>query len=328
MAWAGGRRGVLGGGAVVLGAAGLRGARAQQEWRPDRPVRMIVPNGPGSGADIVARALAAKLGEFLGQTIVVDNQPQGVGAVGFLAAARARPDGQTLLCAISSILLAPLIDPSLAYDARQFMPVSQLHQAATVLTIPPAVPARDLAQFLALAKADPRRFSIATYGHGTASHVHAALLVKRAGLEVEVIHYGNSPVAMRDMIAGHIRAAILDSASGMASYRDGQLVPLAISGRRRLSVLPDVPTLGELGFAGFEPAIWQGIFLPLGTPPAIHGSMAAAVRAAILSEEVAGRLRGLGFDPVGGTPEALGELLVAERATWQAVIAETGIRPA
>src|SRR4051812_16479742 len=166
-----GRRPLLAGlGAVLAAPAFAQNA----EWRPDRPVRMIVPNGAGSGADIVARALAQKLGEILGQNVVVDNQPQGVGAVGILAAARARPDGQTIMCAISSIILAPLVDPSLAYDVRSFLPVSQIHRAATVLCVPPQVPARGLQDFLALARAAPERFTIATYGHGTASHVHAA----------------------------------------------------------------------------------------------------------------------------------------------------------
>jgi tripartite-type tricarboxylate transporter receptor subunit TctC len=320
-----GRRPWLAGlGAVVAGSA----AAQNQEWRPDRPIRMILPNGAGSGADIVARALAQKLAEILGQNVVVDNQPQGVGAVGILAAARARPDGQTIMCAISSILLAPLVDPSLAYDVRQFIPVSQVHQAATVLCVPPQVPARSFAEFVALARTTPERYTLATYGHGTASHVHAALLSRRAQLGVEVIHYTNSPTAIRDMAADHIRCGFLDSGSGIGSFRDGQLRPLAVSGRRRLGVLPDVPSFGELGHPGFEPAIWQAVFLPLNTPAPIVNAIAAAVRSAVASPELSGRLRNIGFEPVGGTPEELAAMLVAERATWASTIAETGIRPA
>jgi tripartite-type tricarboxylate transporter receptor subunit TctC len=323
------RRPLVAAGAALLATGrGRAAAQGGGAWRPDRPVRMIVPSGPGSGADVVARALAARLAEGLGQPVVVDNQPQGVGAVGILAAARSRPDGHTLMCAISSILLAPLVDSSLAYDVRQFMPVSQVHQAATVLTVPPPVPARSLDEFVALAKADPARYTIATYGHGTASHVHAALLIRRAGLGAEVIHYPNSPPAIRDMVAGHIRCAFIDSGSGIGAFRDGQLRPLAVSGRRRLGVLPAVPSFAELGHPGFEPAIWQAVFLPLGTPTPAASAIGAAVRAAIASPEVSERLRGLGFEPVGGSAEELAAMLASERATWSAVIAETGIRPA
>jgi tripartite-type tricarboxylate transporter receptor subunit TctC len=320
-----GRRPLLG----AVGSALLaHAATAQTEWRPDRPVRMIVPSGPGSGADVIARALAAKLVDLLGQSVVVDNQNQGVGAVGIMAAARAKPDGQTLMCSISSILLAPLVDPNLTYDVRQFQPVSQLHQAATVLIVPPQVPARILAEFLALARATPERFTIADYGHGTASHVNAALLIKRAGLATDIVHYSNTPGIIRDLAADHIRCAIVDSASGMQPIRDRMVHALAVSGRQRLGVIGEIPTFGEQGFAGFEPAPWQGMFLPLGTPPAIAGVIERAVRQAVAAPDFSARLRGLGFEPVGGSAEDLAAMLVSERATWQAVIAETGIRPA
>jgi len=203
-----------------------------------------------------------------------------------------------------------------------------VHQAATVLSVPPRLPIRDLAAFVAASRAEPDRFTIGTYGHGTASHIHAALLIRRAALPTEVVHFPSSPPMIRDMIAGHIRCGIVDSASGMPFFRDGSLRPLAVSGRRRLSVLPDVPSFGELGFAGFEPAIWQAVFLPPGAPEAVADAVGAAVRAAIASPEVSERLRGLGFEPVGGSSEELATMLASERATWSAVIAETGIRPA
>ncbi len=317
--------------ALTLGAAGIAMApaigRTQTEWKPDRPVRMIVPSGAGSGADVVARALAARLAEMLGQSVVVENMQQGVGAVGIVAATRARPDGQTIMCAISSILLAPLVDSSLPYDVRNVMPVSQVHQAATVLSVPQRLPIRTLAEFIAASKAQPERFTIGDYGHGTASHIHAALLIKRAGLPTEIIHYPTSPPMIRDMIADHIRCGIVDSASGMPFYRDGSLRPLAVSGRKRIPALPDVPTFGELGFAGFEPAIWQAVFLPPNTPAPLAAAIEATVRAAIVSPAVADLLRNIGFEAVGGSAADLAAMLEAERATWTAVIAETGIKP-
>lgn len=314
---------------LLAAAAGLlpAPARAQSEWKPDRPVRMIVPSGAGSGADVVARALAARLAELLGQAVVVENMQQGVGAVGIMAATRARPDGQTIMCAISSILLAPLVDSSLAYDVRNVMPVSQVHQAATVLSVPQRLPIRTLAEFIAASRAQPDRYTIGDYGHGTASHIHAALLIKRAGLPTEIVHYPTSPPMIRDMIADHIRCGIVDSASGMPFYRDGSLRPIAVSGRKRIPALPDVPTFGELGFAGFEPAIWQAVFLPPATPAPLAAAIEATVRAAILSPAVADLLRNIGFEAVGGSAADLAAMLDTERATWTAVIAETGIKP-
>ncbi|WP_431267007.1 Bug family tripartite tricarboxylate transporter substrate binding protein [Dankookia sp. P2] len=301
-----GRRPLLG---AIASTLVTHAATAQAEWRPDRPVRMIVPSGPGSGADVIARALAAKLADLLGQSVVVDNQNQGVGAVGIMAAAWARPDGQTLMCSISSILLAPLVDPNLTYDVRQFQPVSQLHQAATVLIVPPQVPARTLAEFLTLARATPERFTIADYGHGTASHVNAALLIKRAGLATDIVHYSNTPGIIRDLVADHIRCAIVDSASGMQPIRDRMVHALAVSGRQRLGVIGEIPTFGEQGFAGFEPAPWQSMFLPLNTPPAIAGVIEKAVRQAVAAPDFSARLRGLGFEPVGGSAEELAAML-------------------
>ena len=321
-----GRRGVVLG-AAAAGLAATAATAQASAWRPERPVRMIVPSGAGSGADVVARALGARLAEQIGQAVVIENMPQGVGTVGILAATRARPDGQNIMCAISSILLAPLVDPSLPYDVRQVIPVSQVHQAATVLVVPKRLPITDLAGFVAAAKAEPDRFGIGTYGHGTASHIHAALLIRRAGLGAEVVPFPSSPPMIRDIIADHIRCGIVDSASGMPFFRDGALRPLAVSGRRRLSVLPEVPSFGELGLAGFEPAIWQAVFLPPATPAPLAAAVEAEVRAAIASDAVSGLLRNIGFEPAGGSAAELAAMLDAERATWSAVIAETGIRP-
>jgi len=319
-----GRRPLMG----ALGASLVTGsASAQGDWRPDRPVRMIVPSGPGSGADVVARALAQKIGENLGQPVVVENQSQGVGAVGILNAARARPDGYTIMCVISSILLAPLVDPSLAYDVRQFAPLSQVHQGATVLTVAPNVPARTLEEFIALARANPEQYSIADYGHGTASHIHAALLTKRAGLRDEIVHYSNTPMIFQDMVGGRIRAAVVDSASGSQPIRDGMIRPIVASGRERIGVLPNVPTFRELGYQGFEPAIWQALFLPKDVPAPIAASLEKAARQSITAPDFVARLRNIGFVAVGASSEELGAMLASERSIWASVIAETGIKP-
>ena len=303
-----------------------RAAWAQDKF-PSKPISLIVPWPAGGPSDAVLRAFAESASRALGVAVVPDNKPGAGGILGASAMVTAKPDGYTMMCVISSILLAPLVDPSLAYDVRQFAPLSQIHQGATVLAVAPGVPTKTLEEFLALARAKPDDYSIADYGHGTASHIHAALLIKRAGLPVENIHYSNTPQIFQDMIAGRMRAAVVDSASGSQPIRDGLIRPLVASGRERIAVLPDVPTFGELGYRGFEPAIWQAMFLPKDVPAPIAATLEAAVRQAILAPDFVTRLRNIGFVAVGGPAEALGRMLASEREIWASVIAETGIKP-
>ncbi|MFC0385154.1 Bug family tripartite tricarboxylate transporter substrate binding protein [Muricoccus vinaceus] len=297
-------------------------------WAPDRPVRVIVPGAPGSGADIYTRAVAQRMVEITGATIVVENQAGGGGIAGILAAARAKPDGTTLLAAISGILLGPLIDRSQPYNVfTDFVPVSQFHRTAIVLLVTDATPARNLAEFTELVRASPGRFNMGNFGYGSSSHLVSEMLAKRAGgLQWQAVPFQSSPPLIRDMLAGHICCGMSDIGSAREMVLNGRLRPLAVSGSSRSPTLPDVPTFGEQGVSGLEAAIWQGMFAPAGTPDNIVAYWGRTVAEAIRRPEIAKLFGELGAEPVGNTPAEFTAFLRAERDRWGAIVEETGIR--
>ncbi len=305
-------------------------ARAQgttPPWERDRPVRLILNGAAGSGADAVARVLALRLQEEFQQSVVVENQPAGAGVVGYQAAMRARKDGLTAICCISGVLLGPLVDSKLPFDVfNEAVPVSQLHTAAGVLCVAKSLGVKTFAEFLAWARAQQGPIPFGNYGHGTASHIHAALLTRRANLNTELVPYPG-PQLVNDLVAGHVKVGFLDSGSVIAQLRGGDIIGLAVTGPERVSVLPNLPTLVSMGnMQGFEPQIWQGIFLPPETPAPILAAWGGAVSRAVKSPQVSARFRDIGFEPVGSLPEEFRAMLRRERETWQRVVAETGVR--
>jgi tripartite-type tricarboxylate transporter receptor subunit TctC len=295
-------------------------------WPQDRPIRIILNGAAGSGADAVTRVLAQRLQEEFRQNVVVENLPAGAGVGGYQTAIRARRDGLTAICCISSVLLGPLVDQKLPFDVfNEAVPVSQLHTAAGVLCVSRALGVRTLEDFLAWARAQATPFPFGNYGHGTASHIHAALLTKRAELRTELVPYPG-PQLVSDLMAGHVGVGFLDSGSVIAQLRSGDVLGLAVTGPRQVSVLPDLPTLVSKGMAGFEPQIWQGIFLPPDTPANIVEAWGAGVTRAVKSEPVSAKFRDIGFEPVGSSPEEFRAMLKREREIWAGVVAETGVR--
>jgi tripartite-type tricarboxylate transporter receptor subunit TctC len=314
--------------AAALLAGLVPAARAQgtPSALPDRALRLIVPSSAGSGADTAARAMAARLGEIVRQPVVVENLPSGGGTVGITTAARARRDGATLLAAISGLLLGPMMDSTLPYDLfRDFVPVSQMMAATGALVVTRAVTAATVQDFIAQAKGGAS-FNLGNYGYGSASHLQSELFNRRAGIELQTVPYSGSSLLIRDMLAGHVCCAFLDTGSAAAYFQPGTLRALAVTGPRRSPLLPDVPTFVELGFAGFEPQIWQGVFLPAGTPEPVVAAMGRAVAEALRHPDVARTIRELGFEPIGSTPEAFAAMLRQDAPVWRRVVDETGIR--
>jgi tripartite-type tricarboxylate transporter receptor subunit TctC len=288
---------------------------------------VLLNGGAGSGADTVTRIMAARLARDLDQSVVVENQPAGAGVVGYLAAVRARKDGLTLLSAISRLLLGPLIDPSLPFDVfNGVIPVSQIQISAGALCVSPGLGVKDLAGFLARGRAAGPPLAIGYFGHGTSSHIQAELLVRRAGLRAETVPYPGTPALMQDLLAGHIKAGMVELGSVIGLLRAGELLGLALTGPRRLAPMPGMPLFAEHGLTGFEPQLWHGTFLPPETPAQIVAAWGAAVSAAMRSEEVSGKLRDLGTESVGSLPDAFTAMLRREREVWAPLVAEIGIR--
>ncbi|MFT8242986.1 Bug family tripartite tricarboxylate transporter substrate binding protein [Roseomonas sp. BN140053] len=313
-------------------AAGAAPALAQtpaagSAWTPDRPVRLIANGAPGSGADTAARAVAQGMAEITRATIVVENQSGGGGAVGILAAAHSRPDGLTLLAAVSGVLLGPLIDRTLPYDVfRDLAPVSQINRSTAVLLVNNNTPATTLREFLDLVRAAPGRFDMGNFGYGSSSHLQGEMLARRAGVQWQPVPFQSSPPLIRDMLAGHICCGVSDLGSAREMLRDKLLRPLAVSGTGRSFLLPEVPTFAEQGITGLEPIIWQGIFAPAGTPEPVLNFWSRAAAAALRRPEVAAVLRGNGSETVGNTPAEFAAFLRDQQARWKAIVDETGIR--
>lgn len=308
-------------------AAGLAAPALAQEAWPSRPVRVIVPFAAGGGADLVARAVSAKLQERLGRQFVIDNRPGGAGNIGTDAAAKAAPDGTTLLITGPSHVNNAHLFRSLPFDPiRGFAPVSLLTSAPYVLIADPALPLRSLADLIAAAKARPGALSYGSAGNGTAGHLAMEMIKSRAGIDLVHVPYRGSPAVLTDIMGGRIAVAfdnVLSSAPGIAA---GQLRGLAVSGARRAPALPDVPTIAESGLPGFDVTVWQGALFPAGTDPAIVARLGAELGLAMQAPDLRARLAELGAEAIGSSPADFARFLEQEMRVWGEAVRQTGAR--
>ncbi|WP_198370077.1 Bug family tripartite tricarboxylate transporter substrate binding protein [Roseomonas rosulenta] len=318
------RRSLLGLVPAVLLAPAL--ARAQDPW-PARSLRIIVPFAAGGGADAVARALAQKLQESLGQQVVVDNRPGGAGNIGTEAAARAAPDGYTLLLTGPSHVINAYLFRSLPFDPVDgFVPVSLLTSAPYVLVAAPNLPQRGLAELIAAARSAPGSISYGSAGNGTAGHLAMEMIKAAAGIDMVHVPYRGSPALLTDLMAGRVAIAFDNIISSSGAIAAGQLRALAVSSSRRASALPAVPTVAEAALPGFDVTVWQGALLPAGTDPAIAARLAAACAVALRAPEIRARLDTLGVEAIGGDPDGFARFLAAEHERWGDAVRRSGAR--
>ena len=258
-------------GFIVLGLiATVQLAQAEEAW-PTRPIRFIVAAAPGSAGDAACRVLAQKLGERLGQQFVMDNRPAAGGTIAVEAIARAAPDGYTVgLVSTSTLVIAPLFNAKLGYDpAKDFAPISLIGSSPYVLAVYPGLPAGDVGALVALAKAKPGQLNNASFGTTSLGYLAGVLFAHRAGIEVNQVSYRSSAQAVLDTISGRIDMQFSTLAPAVPLIRQGQLRALGVTGRARIALLPEVPTLAEAGLPGFDVAVWFGVAAPAGTPQAI-----------------------------------------------------------
>jgi tripartite-type tricarboxylate transporter receptor subunit TctC len=311
---------------MLLGLALLPAATKAQPW-PTRPVTLVVPYPPGGTTDIVARLMAPKLSEKLGQPVVIENKAGAGGTIGANAVAKSSPDGHTLLLGTPpDQVTAQFLTKQIAYDpARDFTPVSLLVRGANVLVVHPDIPAKTLADFIALAKAQPGKLNFASAGKGNTSHLSGELFKARAGIDITHVPYrGNAPAA-QDLLAGHVQALFEAPAASLGNIREGKVRPLAVTAEHRLKVLPDVPTFSEAGVAGVEVYTWFSILAPAKTSPQIVAHLNRASGQALEDPSIRGRLEDMSFEIVGGAPEVLGRFIAAERVKWEKVIKDANI---
>ena len=298
-----------------------------QEY-PRKAIRLIVPFAPGGGNDTVARAIAQSAGTSLGQPVVVDNRAGAGGMLGAELAARAPPDGYTLfLGGVSSHAINPNLHAKLPYDpVKDFAPITLIASAPSVLVVNPSLPARTLAEFTALAKASPGRINYASNGNGSSAQLAAVLYESMAGVQMVHVPYKGLAPALVDLLAGEVQAMFSSVVAIVPNIKAGRLRALAVTGKRRAALLPEVPTLDESGVPGYEAGSWYGILAPAGTPQAVVAKLHEAIVRALAQPEVRERLVSEGAEVIGSTPEAFAAHITAELARMGKLIRDAGIR--
>ena len=302
--------------AALAGVLVATVAAAQDSW-PSRPVRVVVPFAPGGGTDVVGRILAARLTERLGQSFVVDNRAAGSGIVGADYVAKAAPDGHTLLFAFSSLSSSAKLYARLPYDPiADFAPVVLATTSPLVLFLHPSVPARDVGEFIAYAKANPGKLNYGSSGLGSSPHLATELLMSMTGIRMVHVPYKGIAPAIAGQLANDVQLSFTPIAVGMPHARAGRLRALATGGLQRSAVIPDVPTLNESGVAGFEVIGWWGMLAPAKTPRAVVNAANREIRLVLDQPEVRRILLEQGMEPAAGTPEQFGALIKADMEKW------------
>jgi tripartite-type tricarboxylate transporter receptor subunit TctC len=315
---------------LIVAALLLQGsawAQATQSW-PERPVRFIVPFQPGSSSDTVARVIAQKLSDRLGQQFVVDNRVGASGNVGTEAVARAEPDGYTIGLANSSThAVAVSLSGKLGYDpVKDFAPVTMIGSSPFILSVYPGLPATTMAELIALARTNPRSLSYASAGPASSSHLAGALLEKLAQIELTHVPYRGSAQSVLDLVEGRIAIQFGTIPPTLNLVRDGKVRALAVTGSTRSPTIPDIPTIAEAGVPGYDASLWQAVVMPAGTPPALVTRLNREVRAVLDSSDVEAALTKQGIELAPGTPDELASRIAADIAKWRDVVRNTGIR--
>jgi tripartite-type tricarboxylate transporter receptor subunit TctC len=309
---------------IIALSAGLLPAHAY----PDRPITLLVPFAPGGPTDIIARILAVSLSQSLGQQVIVDNRPGAAGNIGMGVAARARPDGYTLLLTSTAIAVNPALYKNLPYDPfKDFVPVSELVNAPNVLIVHRDSGINTLADLIAQAKADPAKFNYASPGAGTKSHLTGELLKFRAGIEMVHVPFRGAGPATQAVVARTTQVGSVALPPAEPLIKSGELRALAVTGAERWFSLPDVPTMIESGFPNFISDTFNALFAPAGTPPEILALLLKESQAALRRPETREAARRAGFEIVGGTPEQLGARVAAEVPAVRELVERAGIKP-
>jgi tripartite-type tricarboxylate transporter receptor subunit TctC len=313
--------------ALVSVALACFALAAQPQDYPVRPVRVVVPFSAGGPNDIIARLVAQKLSEALGQQFVVDNRPGAGGNLGTDSVAKAPPDGYTLLSAgPGSLIMNPLLN-KVPYDtARDFAPVSLMASAPNVLVVHPSVPATSVKELIELARAQPGRLNYASAGTGSSAHFAVALFAAMARVELAHVPYRGTGPGINDLVGGQVQLAIFGIPPVLPHVKTGRLRALAVTGKRRSSELPEVPTVDEAGVPGYEMNPWYGLLAPAGTPRAIVARLGSEVSKIVRAVEMREKLAAQGAEPAGGTPEDYAAVIQSDTAMWTRVIKETGIK--
>ena len=311
---------------AVLAAIAALPAAAQTY--PNRPIRLVVPSSPGGGTDITGRIVANKLSEQLGQQVVVDNRAGAGTIIGIEIAAKAPPDGYTLLMGLSTLAINPSMYAKLPYDAlRDLAPISLAVLSPNILTVHPSVPAKTVKEFIALAKAKPGTITFGSAGQATSPHLSGELLKVLAKIDIVHVPFKGSGQSVISSLAGEIAANFPSVPTAIPYIKAGKLRGLGVTMAKRTAALPDVPSIAEAGVPGYEATQWFGMLAPAGTPRPIIDRLNHEMVKLLKSPEVRDRLIADGTDPAPTTPEEFGAYIKSETEKWTKVIKAAGIKP-
>jgi len=313
------------GGAITWPVIRPRTAQAQTGY-PDRPITLIVPYAPGGGNDVLARAVAEPMSKSLGQSLVIENRGGGGGSIGTRQVAKAAPDGYTLgLGGTGTLAIDPTLYPNVGYDPRKdFAPVGLIATSPLIVLVNQSVPARNVQELIALAKAQPGKLNYASAGIGSGIHLGTVLFAETAGIELTHIPYKGSGPALTDLLGGHVQIYFSSLPPAIGLVKDGKLRALGVTGLRRSASFPDVPTVAEQGLPGFEAVLHYGIVAPAGTPRPIIDKLNASLRAALGDSKVHDHIATEGAEPLPTSPDEYAADIDREETKWSALVRKSG----
>ncbi len=292
---------------------------------PDRPIKIIVPFGPGGFTDVVARIIQKDLGPAIGQPVIIENRPGAGSSIGTDAVAKAKPDGYTLAMISTTHVISPHLYKSLPYDPiRDFAPVMKIGEGPYVLVVHPSLGVRNVQALIALARKTPNTIDYASSGNGSSQHLVGALFSTMAGAPINHVPYKGSNQAMQDLLGGQVKVSFVGMPNALPNVASGKLRALAVTSRKRSADLPDVPTLDEAGVRGYDATIWLGLLAPAGTPRDVVHKLNAEMTRILSTPEAHRLIASAGVDVATSTPEEFAALLQSELDRWGKVVRETG----
>lgn len=313
--------------AILLVLATLVAMGAQAQSYPSRPIRIIALSAPGSGPDIVGRLIGSKLTEAWGQQVIVDTRPAATGIVGSEIAARAAPDGHTLVIFTAQAVIVSVMYEKLTYDlGRDFAPITLVASTPFILAVNPSVAANSVKELVALARAKPGQLRYGSGGSGSPPHLSAEMFRSMTGIDVLHVPYKGITPAMIDAIAGQVQFVISVIPAVLSTIKSGKLRALGVTSAKRTSLLPEIPTIAET-VPGYEFIGWYSVFAPAKTPPAVVGKLNGAIGKALDTAEFRERFVGLGAEPRSSTPQELAAYLRAETGKMRKLVKESGAKP-
>ncbi len=314
--------------ALLLAVPALTAPSAMAQQYPSKPIVLVVPFAPGGTSELISRLVAQKLTERLGQQVVVENRPGAAGNIAMEQVARAAPDGYTLILGhIGTLAVNPAMFPKLPYDAiKDFAPVSLIAAVPNIVAVNPAVPAKTLKEFLDLARAKPGSINYGSAGNGSAGHLAMEYLKRIAKADMVHVPYKGTGPMLTDLLAGQTQATFTGSSPLIPHIKSGKLRALAVGSAVRIPSLPEVPTVAESGFAGFETSQWYGIIAPAKTPPAIIQKLSVEIAQVMKQPDVIARLSGDGTVMIGSTPNEFAAYISKEMKRWGEVVHDANIK--